>query len=302
MALSLVRGVGPAKIGTILQRAKESHCSLDEFLSAQSSQGFLTATQAEQLTANVSTAEQLMEQLGAEGIQTTCLATEQYPKSLEIALGIKAPPILYWKGNAKLFDTLGIAICGSRQASPRGLATTIDVVSQLSAAAFNILSGHATGIDTTAHVTALKGGGTTTLVLPEGLTHFRIRDELMSVWDWDRVLVISQFAPSSPWSIANAMFRNSTLCGLAQATVVIESKSTGGSIAAGQVCLDMKKPLFTTIYGDSFDSDGGNQLLIAAGAAPLATSNPTERMSITPVVNATATTPQHVAIEQLSLF
>src|SRR3954454_13625604 len=115
-----------------------------------------------------------------------------YPKSVTAALGSKAPT-LFLMGNADLVDVPGLGFCGSRKASDKGLETTADCADQAARTGFIVVSGNAAGVDFAAHHAALQAGGSTILVLQKGIDHFRIRRDLRSVWDWNRVLVVSQF-------------------------------------------------------------------------------------------------------------
>lgn len=113
-----------------------------------------------------------------------------YPAGLVAAFGAKAP-VLHVRGNLALLDRPGIGFCGSRKASDKGLETALDCAEQAAATGFTVVSGNAAGVDFVTHHAALAAGGNTNLVLPEGINHFRIRKDLKSVWDWQRVLVIS---------------------------------------------------------------------------------------------------------------
>jgi DNA processing protein len=140
-------------------------------------------------------------------------------------------------------------------------------------------------VDTAAHYTALRTGGTTTVVLPEGMNKFRVKAPLKKVWDWARVVVISEFLPNSRWSVGNAMQRNTTICALSRAMILIEARSSGGSIAAGKACLGLKIPLFASVYGDRTKESEGNRELLSDGARPLMKSRSTHRANIQPVVD-----------------
>jgi hypothetical protein len=86
-----------------------------------------------------------------------------------------------------------------------------------------VVSGYARGVDRIAHVSALSSGGSTVIVLPEGINHFRVKPgPVADVWDKERVLVLSQFSPSRPWSAGNAMARNNAIIGLSLALVVVQ--------------------------------------------------------------------------------
>ena len=57
---------------------------------------------------------------------------------------------------------------------------------QLSGLDIAVVSGYASGVDIQTHYWALKSGGTTIIVLPEGINKFYIKKELKDVWDWNR--------------------------------------------------------------------------------------------------------------------
>ncbi|WP_435525353.1 DNA-processing protein DprA [Chryseobacterium indoltheticum] len=78
-------------------------------------------------------------------------------------------------------------------------------------------------MDLKTHYTSLKNDGSTIIVLPEGLENFKIKKILKDVWDWERVLVISEYLPNAIWSVSRAMERNSTIVALSNLMVLIEA-------------------------------------------------------------------------------
>ena len=48
------------------------------------------------------------------------------------------------------------------------------------------------------------------------------------MWDWDRVLVVSQFQPDEPWKAFRAMTRNQLIIALSRVMIVIEAGENGG--------------------------------------------------------------------------
>ena len=134
---------------------------------------------------------------------------------------------------------------------------------------FVITSGNAKGVDRATHREALESGGSTVIVLPEGMDNFRIAPELREVWDWSRVLVVSQFDPSAIWRSYYAMDRNKTIMALSCAMIVVEAGEKGGTRAAGEDALRLKVPLFAVDYGFDESVAPGNRELIRRGAKPL---------------------------------
>lgn len=193
------------------------------------------------------------------------LGESLYPPAVARLLGGKAPARLCCLGNLALLNKPAVGFCGSRKASAKGLGVAADCATQLVKQGLVVASGYAAGVDYTAHMAALEAGGQTIMVLPEGIEHFRIRKNLAEAWDWNRVLVISQFAPSAGWKSFRAMERNLLIIALSRAMIVIEAGSTGGTLHAGKSTLKMGLPLYVVEYGDMPNEAPGNAELLAMG-------------------------------------
>lgn len=209
----------------------------------------------------------------------------QYPERVKVILGPKAPEHLDMIGNLALLEMPGIGFCGSRKSSEKGLNTAKDCAEQAVQNNVSVISGNAAGVDFEAHFNSLKAGGKTILVLPEGINHFRIRKALDPVWDWERVLVISQFQPNEPWGTFRAMKRNQLIIALSRVIIAIEAGDTGGTLNTGQETLKFGLPLFVVHYQDmTVDVRSGNQILLAQGATKLSKSKATNRANLTKVL------------------
>lgn len=211
------------------------------------------------------------------------IGTAAYPVLLEKALERKSPKTLNVVGNLKLFDVAGIGFCGSRKASARGLEVARDCADQAARRGLVVVSGYAAGVDLAVHRAALEAGGSTIIVLPEGISHFRIRKDLRDVWSWDRVLIVSEFSPTAPWKTYQAMTRNRTIIGISRAMIVIEAGETGGTLDAGKATLELNRPLFVAEYGDGNPTAKGNRMLVDIGANPVKRLKETGRASLSSV-------------------
>jgi DNA processing protein len=167
-------------------------------------------------------------------------------------------------GAADLLTAQGIGMCGSRNASDEGLRAAVACGEVATQQGLTVISGYARGVDTATHVSALSSGGNTVVVLPEGITHFRVkRGPVADVWNEERALVVSQFSPDRPWSAGNAMARNNVIIGLSLALVVVEASEKGGTLAAGAKALQLNKPVLALEFAKN---PGGNAELIRQGA------------------------------------
>lgn len=214
------------------------------------------------------------------------ISDRNYPERVMLALGKSAPKTLYCQGNIDLLCSKGLGFCGSRKASNIGLSTAQDCAAQCAYNGITVVSGNAAGVDFSAHYSALENGGNTIFVLPEGINNFRIKKGMEKVWDWKRVLVLSQYAPEAPWKAFRAMERNKLIITLSHSVVVIEAGERGGTLNAGEQALKMNMPLFVAEYKDMLSHALGNKMLLDKGGVNLSKSAETNRANMLKVFEA----------------
>lgn len=213
----------------------------------------------------VESVEEAAECLVDQGVDALLLSDDDYPPLL--ASRRTAPPVLFVKGARQLLEKSGVGICGSRHAGDGSLRAARACSGVVVQKGLNLVSGYARGVDTVSHSGALEHGGTTTVVLAEGIERFKIRrNEIAEYWDWERCVVVSQFSPTQPWSAGAAMARNTVISGLGKALIVVEAGETGGTLAAGLRALEEGQPVLVLQLEDS---PVGNKVLIAKGATPV---------------------------------
>ena len=282
--LMKVQGIGPARMHSMFDISQNNGSALPIISSPDHWSHVLKPKEIESLQKTEEADGEEWKHLTELGVKIVTQWDNEYPSRLLRLLSKKAPPILFIRGNADLLQSNSAGFCGSRKASEKGLKTAEDCAEQLARKNINLVSGYAAGVDQAAHQTALKKGGTTTVVLPEGIFHFRIKKELRDFWDWSRVAIVSEFLPGRSWSVGNAMQRNSTICALSNVMLLIEARVKGGSIEAGKICLNLGIPLFAPIYEGMPDSASGNQLLLQQGAHSLKRSSITGKANIEPLI------------------
>ncbi len=287
LSLLGLQGVGPARVAKILSWARARGGSVGTLLEEPRQEGVpLSPDQLQRLRASAERAAVWRDKLQGVGASLIPISDPRYPAILRRQLGDAAPPVLAAVGNLSLLEASGVGFCGSRAASKKGLRVAEDCASQLVQAGFNVVSGYAAGVDMAAHKAALAAGGTTVLVLAEGILNFKTKEALKDHWNLERVAVVSEFLPDSVWSVHNAMQRNRTICGLSEAVVLIEAQPDGGSIAAGRTSLNLGIPLFAAVFEGSPASAAGNRELLKAGARWLLRSRSAGRANISPILSA----------------
>lgn len=269
-------GVGAATLRTVLRQMEQERCDTDGFLTLDDRTLQARFGLKREAVAFVRSPDEKVvetwQALQQKGVTVLVRGQVGYPDRINKVLGETAPPILYVLGRTELFQTPSVGFCGSRKASDKGLKVAEDSSRLLAGEQVNVISGYAHGVDLAAHKGALEAGGTTTIVLAEGILHFRTKEQLRDVLGDDplaRALVVSEFPPRLPWKAHNAMTRNRTICGLSNAMVVIESGLEGGTFEAGKTTLDLKLPLFCVEYAETVPSAAGNPYFLQHGAISL---------------------------------
>ena len=190
-----------------------------------------------------------------------------FPKQL-----LDIAPVLFVKGNQKRLTSDSVTIVGARNVSDKGIRITRNLSGELVGKGINIVSGYAAGVDLAAHLAALEAGGTTTLVLSDGIKQLRQKSAFKE-FDWDQdVLAVSQFDPDTKRHLWYALARNQLVCGLSKAVVVIESGperdadgKMSGTFYTAKTALDMNLPLFVVNPNCLDNAPSGNADLIALG-------------------------------------
>jgi DNA processing protein len=217
---------------------------------------------------------------------------DRYPQHLIEKLGAQAPPVLFCKGHLPLLNANSISVVGSREVSDIAIKLTKRIAGRIAACGYNVTSGFAKGVDTNAHIGALAGNGTTTMVLSYGLDHLSIKKELKE-YNWEsNSLFISQFMPHEQFSGSNAMTRNKLVCALSKAVIVIvsgprqyPSGKMSGTFESGQIALKHNIPLFVLNPSLLNPAPKGNIDLIEMGGIPL--SNGDELVQLLQSLNGT---------------
>ncbi|WP_028935652.1 DNA-processing protein DprA [Pseudonocardia spinosispora] len=139
------------------------------------------------------------------------------------------PPVLFHRGTLIPSD-VGIAVVGSRAASTRGLELASAISTGLVKRGITVLAGLALGIDTAAHVAALKTGGRTVAIIGTGIRKYypkenrELQDQIAA-----EGLVLSQFWPDGPPGRHTFPMRNTVMSGYGQATIVVEAGEYSGA-------------------------------------------------------------------------
>lgn len=196
-------------------------------------------------SASLERAKREMEFVERHHIRIVYLHDDDYPRLLRECPD--APVILFMKGNVNLSDGHFVSIVGTRQASERGKVLTREIVLSLAERLprLTIISGLAYGIDIAAHRAALEIGVPTIIIPAHGLD--RIYPPLHrndAVRALDKGGIVTEYMSGTTPEKYNFVARNRIIAGMAECTVVIESREHGGALITARMAADYDRPVF----------------------------------------------------------
>lgn len=243
IALSLVKGLGSATFCQLLLAFKTpeailaaSYGALCETVSKEVADGI------QQATGNPDIAKTL-DWLDQPDNHLMTLADSHYPQRLLET--DQPPPVLYAKGNLQLLQRPGMAIVGSRHATPQGEANAEDFAESLCRAGFAVVSGLALGIDGAAHRGALKADGATIAVVGTGLDIvYPARHKTLAHHIAQHGLLLSEYPLGTPSISYNFPRRNRLISGLSEGCLVVEANLDSGSLITARLAIEQGREVF----------------------------------------------------------
>lgn len=207
------------------------------------------------------TAEKEMLFIEKNNITPLFYLNSNYPKRLTHCED--SPVMLYFKGNGNLNAEKIISIVGTREATEYGKKICEQLIADLAPHNATIVSGLAYGIDICAHKAALDNSLPTICSLAHGLDriypsiHQGTANKMLEKGGW-----LTDFTSNTNPDRANFPRRNRIVAGMADATVVIESKKSGGSLITAEIANSYNRDVFAFPGRvDDTHSEGCNSLI-----------------------------------------
>lgn len=184
-----------------------------------------------------------------EGNRILTLADNDYPASL---LNIADPPvILYVKGRVELLARPSLAVVGSRNATVQGITNAERFSELLSQRGFTIVSGLALGIDSAAHIGALRNiehnpdGGSTVAVIGTGADIvYPSRNRSLAHQIAQVGCIVSEYPLGMSGIAANFPRRNRIISGLSSGVLVVEAAAQSGSLITARMAAEQGRDVF----------------------------------------------------------
>ncbi len=213
----------------------------------------------------------IMSQCNKLGYQIITPNDKNYPKLLA---QIPDPPaVLYVLGEMPDFNsTVCVAMVGTRKCSDQGKSIARELAYRLTIAGAVIISGGAVGIDSSAHIGALRANGKTYAVLGCGLNYpyLAVNAELRKEISENGAL-ISEYPPDAPASKYTFPIRNRIISGLSLGTIVVEATYSSGSLITVDHALEQGRDIFVIPGEISNPLYAGSNRLIRDGAIAITT-------------------------------
>lgn len=178
------------------------------------------------------------------GIKYITFDDTEYPELLK---NISNPPsIIYYKGDLKDVNfNKTLAIVGSRKTSRYAKEAVELIVSQLAGTDITIVSGLASGIDTTAHVSAIKNNIKTIGVIASGFDYVypSANKDLYKKIENGNGLIFSEYYPTFEPLKFRFPQRNRIVSGLSYGTLVAEASLKSGALITANLTLEQGREL-----------------------------------------------------------
>jgi len=203
-----------------------------------------------------------LESMRSAWIDAVVLGEPHYPAVL--ADDPEAPAVLFWRGSLEVLHRRRVGIVGTRSATAGALRFADLLGAALSERGVSVVSGLARGIDGAAHRGALRSVVSAPVaVVASGLDVVYPREH-RQLWDdvASRGLLVAERPPGATPVAHGFPARNRVLAALSEVLVVVESRTTGGSLITAREALKRDVTVMA-LPGSvaSRASEGTNQLL-----------------------------------------
>ncbi len=263
LALTMVPQIGDVQIGILLQHFEEPAAVFRAGRKALESIPGIGSVRASAIR-NFSSRQRVEKELAFvqdNKIEVLVKGQEGYPPKLEHCSD--APHVLFYKGTVPLKKQRIISIVGTRSPTPYGKDRVAELISALALYDPLVVSGLAYGIDTLAHKEAMKHDLATIGVLGHGLD--KIYPHANRGLAADMVQhggLLTEFMQGTKPEKQNFPRRNRIVAGMADAVIVVESGTKGGSLITADIANSYNRDVLAYPgRATDFSSMGCNRLI-----------------------------------------
>ena len=261
--LRLVRteGVGPITYRRLLDRFATPAAALDALPGLARAGGRATPLRIPKR----GDAERELERIERFGARLLFLGDPDYPAVLAAIDG--PPSALSVLGDVAALNARCVALVGARNASANGKHMAELLAHDLATAGLVVVSGMARGIDTAAHVGALRAGRTVAAIAGGIDVTYPAENEALQRRVAECGAVIAEAPIGTAPQARHFPRRNRVIAGLSLGVIVVEAAPRSGSLITARMAAEMDRELFA-VPGSPLDPRcRGSNDLIRGGAA-----------------------------------
>ena len=245
LGLSLIKGVGPVTAKKLIAYCGGPEAVFKEKISNLKKIPTIGSALANEIQ-NPTVLKRAQEEINfidKHKIEVLSFWDSHYPYQLKQC--VDAPILLFSKGKIEWNDKPIISVVCTRKASAYGLSVFKELIKDLSQFSPTIVSGLAYGIDSYAHKEALKNDIQTIGVLAHGLDNIYPKSNAKLAREMTQNGgLLTEFLSCSKLVRENFVRRNRIVAGLADVTIVIESKIKGGAMITARMANSYNRDVF----------------------------------------------------------
>ena len=215
---------------------------------------------------------QFLIKLGQKGIGVTTRISPEYPARLREVLGDYAPLVLFYAGNAELFQNECISLVGSRRLRMPGKAFAHGAGRAIGEQGYCYCSGGAAGADTEGLMGAVSVGGSAVVFLADSLEAHVADRRYQKLLTSQRIILVSEQGPDLEFSTPRALSRNRLIHAMGQKVLVAQSDYGSGGTWNGTL-ENLKAQWSPVLMFAGEPDDPGTRGLVERGALPITLSD-----------------------------
>ena len=211
------------------------------------------------------------EYLAQKKIDVVLFSDTVYPQLLQQIPDY--PMCLFVKGPTDFWNTLPIAVVGSRQVTGYGRTITERLTRELVLYGATIVSGFMYGVDVVAHQTAVVAGGRSVAVLGFGFNYLypANQQDFLKEFLAKGNVAVTEFSPGTQPKPGNFPVRNRVVAGLVKAVVVTEAAAKSGTFITVQKAVEYNRAVCAVPGPITSQYSEGTKLLVNEGSKLVST-------------------------------
>lgn len=272
LALSFIEDIGPITARSLLRQYGSACSVFEQRLADLEKVEGIGEVRAKRLLKDrkqaIQAATAQIQLLEKQQQKLVVLGEADFPQKLEQCAD--APMHLFYRGHLPAQNKRLVAVVGTRMASDYGKQLCRELVECLGHYDVGIVSGLAKGIDIVAHKTALQCGIPTWAVVAGGFsTVYPAAHKESFIAMQEKGGVITEYPFHFIPDKRNFPARNRIVAGLCDATVMVESKESGGAMITAYLASDYNRDVFSFPANVNQATFKGNHKLIKEQRAHL---------------------------------